>query len=80
VQAYRVGDRVWGIQFHAEVTEASIEAWIAEANDPDAERIAIDGDALLAESRAKIGSWNQVGRGISERFLEFAAELRRADT
>jgi GMP synthase-like glutamine amidotransferase len=80
VQAYRVGDRIWGIQFHAEVTEASIEAWIAEANDPDAERIAIDGDALLAESREKIGSWNQVGRGISERFFEFAAELRRADT
>jgi GMP synthase (glutamine-hydrolysing) len=76
VQAYRVGDRIWGIQFHAEVTEASIEAWIAEASDPQAERVAIDGDALLAQSREKIGSWNRVGRAISERFIQAAADLR----
>jgi GMP synthase-like glutamine amidotransferase len=75
VQGYRVDDRVWGIQFHAEVTMASIEEWVAEANDPDAERIAIDGDALLAETREKIGSWNHVGRGISERFFEAATAL-----
>jgi GMP synthase-like glutamine amidotransferase len=75
VQGYRVGDRVWGIQFHAEVTIASIEQWVAEANDPDAERIAVDGEALLAESREKIGSWNRVGRGISARFFETAAAL-----
>jgi GMP synthase-like glutamine amidotransferase len=77
VQGYRVGDRVWGIQFHAEVTMASIEEWVAEANDPDAERMAIDGDALLAESREKIGSWNRVGRGISARFFETAESLLR---
>lgn len=32
-QAYRVGDNVYGLQFHLEVTEAMIRRWIAEYRD-----------------------------------------------
>ena len=78
VQAYRVGDRIWGIQFHAEVTESDAALWIEdERSYPDDLRADYDPPALLAEMRRKMGSWNEVGRGISARFLETAAELRR---
>jgi GMP synthase (glutamine-hydrolysing) len=72
VQAYRIGDRAWGIQFHAEVSMANAADWIEEYDDPDARRIGLDRDALMAETKKKIGAWNEVGRGISARFLEVA--------
>ena len=76
VQAYRVGDRTWGIQFHAEVTESDAEIWIKDpASYPEALRHEYDPVALLEEMRRKIGSWNEVGRGISRRFLEAATQV-----
>jgi GMP synthase-like glutamine amidotransferase len=74
VQAYRIGDRIWGIQFHAEVAEADAVIWINDpASYPEASRDEYDPAEMLAEMRRKIGSWNEVGRGISSRFLEAAA-------
>lgn len=29
-QAYRVGDRAWGMQFHAEVTPAKLDRWVTD--------------------------------------------------
>jgi GMP synthase-like glutamine amidotransferase len=79
VQAYRVGDRTWGIQFHAEVTEADAAIWIEdERSYPEHLRADYDPLTLLAEMRRKIGSWNEVGRGISARFISSAALLREA--
>jgi GMP synthase-like glutamine amidotransferase len=75
VQAYRVGDRIWGIQFHAEVTEADAAIWIGDpASYPEALRDELDPGALMAEMRRKIGSWNEFGRGITARFLEAATQ------
>lgn len=28
-QAYRAGDRAWGMQFHAEVTPAKLDRWVS---------------------------------------------------
>ena len=68
-QAYRLGERAWGVQFHPEVTAAQIERWIGE--DPaDVE----DEDALRATTRERIGPWNRLGRELC------AAFLRAADT
>ena len=73
-QAYRIGERAWGIQFHAEVTEADANKWTAEyREDPDAVRIGLDPDALRAETAAKIADWNRFGRELCGRFLEAAA-------
>ncbi|TDC85205.1 type 1 glutamine amidotransferase [Nonomuraea deserti] len=33
-QAFRVGERAWGVQFHPEVTPARIREWRAEGYDP----------------------------------------------
>ena len=66
LQAFRVGN-AWGIQFHAEVTLPMIEAWL----DEDPEDVP-DPDALLAETRRRIGTWNDHGRRLCGAFLEAA--------
>jgi GMP synthase (glutamine-hydrolysing) len=70
-QAYRVGERAWGIQFHAEVTAEDAEKWIDDyRSDEDAVRLGTDPDALRAETEEKIASWNQLGRELCGRFLD----------
>ena len=74
VQAYRVGERAWGIQFHAEVSAADARKWVAEYDvDPDAVRIGIDPDALGFETERKIAAFNDLGRALCARWLETAA-------
>ncbi len=70
-QAYRIGERAWGIQFHAEVTAADAEKWIDDwREDEDAVRIGLDPDALRSETREKIAGWNRFGRDLCGRFLD----------
>ena len=76
VQAFRAGERAWGIQFHAEVDEAIVTAWLDDYDkDADAVRLGIDPGELLTETRAKIARWTELGRGLSGRFLQLAADL-----
>jgi GMP synthase-like glutamine amidotransferase len=73
-QAYRIGERAWGIQSHPEVTAADAEKWIDDfRSDEDAVRIGIDPEALRAETRDKIGGWNQLGRELCGRFIDQVA-------
>ena len=70
-QAYRIGERAWGIQFHAEVTAGDLADWIDDYHsDGDAVRIGIDPQALRAESEGKIADWNRIGRELCGRFLD----------
>jgi GMP synthase (glutamine-hydrolysing) len=64
-QAFRLGEHVWGIQFHAEVTGTQVESWIAE--EPDAVA-----PSLTAETRERIGEWNAFGRELCAAFLAVA--------
>ena len=76
-EAYRLGDRVWGIQFHAEVSAADAAHWIDDYKaDPDAVRIGVDPVALGAQTSERIDAWNALGRGLCERFLARAAQLQ----
>jgi GMP synthase-like glutamine amidotransferase len=73
-QAARFGPAAWAIQFHAEVSERDALSWIADyGSDPDAVAVGVDPEALAAETREKIGAWNEVGRALCARFLEVAA-------
>jgi GMP synthase (glutamine-hydrolysing) len=67
-QAFRLGN-AWGIQFHAEVTEAMVETWAAENED----ELPTGPEALVAETSVRIAGWNELGRGLSAAFLETAA-------
>jgi GMP synthase-like glutamine amidotransferase len=66
-QEFRLGN-AWGIQFHAEVEEATVQGWIRDYG-PGA---GVDGKALAAETRREIGRWNEFGRDLCARFLATA--------
>jgi GMP synthase (glutamine-hydrolysing) len=66
-QAYRLGERVWAVQFHPEVTSAQIERWIGE--DPED---VDDPEALRTATRERIGGWNRLGRELCAEFLRAA--------
>lgn len=77
LQACRVGSAAWAIQFHPEVSAADARTWIeGYASDEDAVRIGVDPVALGAETDAKIAAFNQLGRDLCRRWLDFAG--RRA--
>jgi GMP synthase (glutamine-hydrolysing) len=67
-QAYRLGERTWGIQFHAEVTGHMLERWLAEgaAELPDPA-------VAQAETDTYLGGWNEHGRRLCGAFLDLAA-------
>jgi GMP synthase (glutamine-hydrolysing) len=69
-QAFRLGDRAWGVQFHPEVTFEQIESWTEEP-----EEVPIDAEALLAETRARIHAWNELGRDLCSAFVDVAERV-----
>jgi len=69
-QAFRLGDRCWGVQFHPEVTRAQLDGWIADGSDP-----APDPERLRAETAEKIARWNELGRALCGAFLETAVHM-----
>lgn len=72
LQAYRIGDRAWGIQFHAEVTTADFESWLDDyRSDPDAAEL--DVDALRSRTRETIERWNRLGHDLCTRFIAAAS-------
>ncbi|HKU55400.1 MAG TPA: type 1 glutamine amidotransferase [Gaiellaceae bacterium] len=71
LQGFRLGESCWGVQFHPEVTELQLERWISDESDPPP-----DPEGLRAETRAKIGGWNELGRRLCRSFLAAAQRLR----
>ncbi len=75
LQAFRVGECAWGIQFHPEVSAADACGWIdGYRSDEDAVRIGLDPEALRAETDAKIEAFNRLGRDLCRRWLGVAAQ------
>jgi len=69
-QAFRLGERVWGVQFHPEVTFAQVEQWVSE--EPWAVE---DAERLMDETRERIDAWNELGRGLCGAFVEAAERV-----
>jgi GMP synthase (glutamine-hydrolysing) len=74
LQGYRIGERAWGIQFHAEVSPGDARTWIDDyESDEDAVRLGLDPEALRRRTDRVIDAWNDLGRALCERFLEAVA-------
>jgi GMP synthase (glutamine-hydrolysing) len=74
LQACRIGDAAWAIQFHPEVTRADALRWTEDwQSDPDAVAIGLDPTSLALGIEAKIGDFNDLGRDICVRWLDVAA-------
>jgi GMP synthase (glutamine-hydrolysing) len=77
LQVCRIGEAAWAMQFHPEVSAADALRWTADfETDADAVRIGIDATALAIETEAKIGAFNDLGRGICRRWLDLSAARR----
>lgn len=72
VQALRVGDRAWGIQFHCEVTAATVPEWGAVPAYRQALEDALGADALVAfqaEAAAALPGFNASARKLYDNFM-----------
>ena len=70
-QAYRLRDRVWGIQFHAEVDRTMLDHWLREGR----EELPKPVEELRAETDRYLPEWNAQGRALCDAFLDEAARL-----
>ncbi len=69
-QAFRLGERVWGVQFHPEVTLAQVESWLDDPEDPPP-----DVEELRAVTLPRIEAWNELGRTLCGAFVEVAERV-----
>jgi GMP synthase (glutamine-hydrolysing) len=70
-QAYRLGDRVWGIQFHAEVDRHMLDHWLREGR----EELPKPVEEIRAEVDRFLPTWNEQGRALCQAFLDEAKRL-----
>lgn len=68
-QAYRLGERTWGIQFHAEVTRHMLDSWFVDG----AAELPKTADEVRRETDALLRTWNEHGRRLCGAFLDYAA-------
>jgi GMP synthase-like glutamine amidotransferase len=68
-QAYRIGDRVWAVQFHPEVTRVMLDHWLV-SGEPELPKPI---DVVRRETDERLGTWNRQGRALCDSFLDVAA-------
>lgn len=80
VQAYRVGELAWGIQFHQEVDAHELRWWIdiADAESDLASAWGITAEELRAQVALHAAAHEERGRELFRRFAEIALEHARA--
>ena len=66
-QAFRVGPRAWGVQFHPEVRKEQVVTWWS-----DGRELPRPLPALTDELEAKLPSWQELGRKVCLAFLSAA--------
>jgi len=66
-QAFRVGSRAWGVQFHPEARKEQVLAWWS-----DGRPLPRPLPALAGELDAKLPSWHALGRKVCLAFLDAA--------
>ena len=67
VQAFRHGDKAYGLLFHAEMTDEIIQALVGEFRD-GLKRVGIDDDAILAQAPQYLPKLNDIGATIFGRW------------
>jgi len=67
-QAFRVGDRAWGVQFHPEVRRDQVLRWLSKDRGLDKTYAQLEG-----EVDAGIERWQELGRALGDAFLRAAA-------
>jgi GMP synthase (glutamine-hydrolysing) len=67
LQAFRHGDKAYGLLFHAEMTAGILAALVGEFRD-GLKRVGIDSDAILAEAPSHLPALERIGGAIFSRW------------
>lgn len=67
LQAYRYGDKAWGLLFHAEMTQQIVAALVNEFG-AGLKRVGIDGDAILASAPRHLAGLGSIAETIFSRW------------
>ncbi len=67
-QAYRIGDRVWAVQFHPEVNRVMLDHWFVSGEAELPKPL----DVVRRETNERLGAWNRQGRALCGAFLDAA--------
>jgi GMP synthase (glutamine-hydrolysing) len=74
-QAFRIGERAWGVQFHPEARRGQVLGWFEADGADNLPRPLVE---LERELEAKIDGWHRLGRALCGAFLAAAARPRSA--
>jgi GMP synthase (glutamine-hydrolysing) len=74
-QAFRVGARAWGLQFHLEIDAPTIDAWTRASEHSELAEKGLARSAILADTAREIEAYSRLADGLSHRFLGFAERL-----
>jgi GMP synthase (glutamine-hydrolysing) len=74
VQAFRVGDAAWGIQFHLEIDAAEIDVWLDDFGEGLAAAWGKSPERILAEAASYLDGSEARGAETLRRFAELARE------
>jgi GMP synthase-like glutamine amidotransferase len=66
-QAFRIGERAWGTQFHIEAMGGQIREWLEMAAD-DVRAAGLDPEAIAAETDARDAEHRAIAARLGERF------------
>ena len=69
-QAYRLGDRTWGVQFHPEVERHMLDAWFFSG----AAELPRPVEVVRSETDRHLATWNRHGQALCSAFLAEAAK------
>jgi GMP synthase-like glutamine amidotransferase len=70
-QAFRLGDRAWGLQFHIECDVPMIETW-ARTDLAALDELGYDGDVVVAATAAALADVEEVWQPFAARFAALA--------
>jgi len=71
-QAFRVGERTYGLQFHLEVDGGMVKEWV-EQDQHDGAGIVVDPDEIMARTGSRLQEVRFVGALVIGRFLDLVA-------
>lgn len=74
-QAFCVGDRAWGVQFHPEVGVSTFRGW-ADGLAHSWQRFGLDGDEVVAELVRRDVEVAAAGRALADRFVSLVGNHR----
>jgi GMP synthase-like glutamine amidotransferase len=76
-QAFRVGERAWGLQFHVEVDAPLVEQWIDLGVD-ELQAHGLDPDELRADTGRRAQDYARIAEHVAGRFAGIVAARARA--